>query len=50
MINGEIVIFGGGVFIYGKDGVIIGGMGISGGLVEEDIYIVKKVLLMIEKG
>lgn len=50
LTNGEIVTFGGGVPIYGKDGAIIGGMGISGGSVEEDIHIAKKALSMIEKG
>ncbi|MBC1672375.1 cob(I)yrinic acid a,c-diamide adenosyltransferase [Listeria welshimeri] len=50
LTNGDIVTFGGGIPIYGKDGAIIGGMGISGGSVEEDIHIAKKALSMIEKG
>jgi len=34
--NGRIVIFGGGVPLYGKDGKIIGGLGVSGGSEEQD--------------
>ena len=34
--RGKIVIFGGGVPLYSKDGQIIGGIGISGGTAEQD--------------
>lgn len=34
--GGKIVIFGGGVPLYSKDGQIIGGIGISGGTAEQD--------------
>lgn len=34
--NGKIVIFGGGEPLRGKDGVIIGGLGVSGGTAEQD--------------
>lgn len=34
--GGKIVIFGGGVPLYGKDGKIIGGLGVSGGSEAED--------------
>lgn len=34
--NGKIVIFGGGVPLYNKEGKIIGGLGISGGSEEQD--------------
>ncbi|WP_271003859.1 cob(I)yrinic acid a,c-diamide adenosyltransferase [Listeria seeligeri] len=50
LTNGDIVTFGGGVPLYAKDGTIIGGIGISGGSVEQDIRIAKKALSMIEKG
>ena len=34
--GGKIVIFGGGVPLYSKDGQIIGGIGISGGTADQD--------------
>ena len=34
--NGKIVIFGGGEPLTNKDGVIIGGLGVSGGTAEQD--------------
>ncbi len=34
--QGKIVIFGGGVPLYGKNGNIIGGFGVSGGTEEQD--------------
>ncbi len=34
--QGKIVIFGGGVPLYGKDGTVIGGLGVSGGTEEQD--------------
>ncbi|MBR7132140.1 MAG: heme-binding protein [Clostridia bacterium] len=34
--SGKIVIFGGGVPLYGKNGDIIGGLGVSGGSEEQD--------------
>lgn len=34
--GGKIVIFGGGVPLYGKNGNIIGGLGVSGGTEEQD--------------
>ena len=34
--NGRIVIFGGGVPLYNKEGRIIGGLGVSGGSEEQD--------------
>ena len=34
--NGKIVIFGGGVPLYGKSGNIIGGLGVSGGSEPQD--------------
>lgn len=34
--QGKIVIFGGGVPLYGKGGAIIGGFGVSGGTEEQD--------------
>lgn len=34
--NGKIVIFGGGVPLYNKEGVIVGGLGVSGGTEEQD--------------
>ena len=34
--GGKIVIFGGGVPLYGKDGSVIGGLGVSGGTEEQD--------------
>lgn len=34
--GGKIVIFGGGVPLYSKDGRIIGGIGISGGTADQD--------------
>ena len=34
--NGKIVIFGGGVPLYNKEGKIIGGLGVSGGSEEQD--------------
>lgn len=34
--GGRIVIFGGGVPLYGRDGKIIGGLGVSGGTAEQD--------------
>lgn len=34
--NGKIVIFGGGVPLYNNKGVIIGGLGVSGGSEEQD--------------
>jgi uncharacterized protein GlcG (DUF336 family) len=34
--NGKIVIFGGGVPLRNKDGVIIGGLGVSGGTEDQD--------------
>ncbi len=35
--NGKIVIFGGGVPLYNKEGKIIGGLGVSGGSEDQDI-------------
>lgn len=34
--NGKIVIFGGGVPLYNNKGVIVGGLGVSGGSEEQD--------------
>ena len=34
--NGKIVIFGGGVPLYNKEGKIIGGLGVSGGSEDQD--------------
>ncbi len=34
--NGRIVIFGGGVPLYNKEGKVIGGLGVSGGSEEQD--------------
>ena len=34
--NGRIVIFGGGIPLYNKEGKIIGGLGVSGGSEEQD--------------
>ncbi len=35
--NGRIVIFGGGYPVMGKDGKVIGAIGVSGGSVEDDM-------------
>ncbi len=37
--GGKIVIFGGGEPLVGKDGAIIGGLGVSGGTAEEDTFL-----------
>lgn len=37
--GGKIVIFGGGVPLYNKNGEIIGGLGVSGGSEKEDTYL-----------
>ena len=37
--GGKIVIFGGGEPLVGKDGAIIGGLGVSGGTAEQDTYL-----------
>ncbi|MBQ8758551.1 MAG: heme-binding protein, partial [Clostridia bacterium] len=37
--NGKIIIFGGGEPLCGKDGAIIGGLGVSGGTAEQDTYL-----------
>ena len=34
--EGKLVIFGGGVPLYNRDGVLIGGLGVSGGSEEQD--------------
>jgi len=39
--NGKIVIFGGGVPLYNKEGKIIGGLGVSGGSEEQDTLLAK---------
>ncbi|MGE5454402.1 MAG: cob(I)yrinic acid a,c-diamide adenosyltransferase [Methylocystaceae bacterium] len=44
--NGQIVIFGGGLPIY-INGVLIGGIGVSGGSVEEDITVAKAGISVI---
>ena len=37
--QGRIVIFGGGVPLYDKNGVLVGGLGVSGGSESEDTYL-----------
>lgn len=39
--GGKIVIFGGGEPLYGDNGKIIGGLGVSGGSEEQDTYLAK---------
>ena len=39
--NGKIVIFGGGVPLYNKEGKIIGGLGVSGGSEEQDTLLAR---------
>ncbi len=36
LCGGKIVVFGGGVPLYNKDGILIGGLGVSGGSESED--------------
>lgn len=37
--NGRMVVFGGGVPLYGRDGRVIGGLGVSGGTEEQDTFL-----------
>ena len=37
--NGRMVVFGGGVPLFGRDGRVIGGLGVSGGTEEQDTYL-----------
>lgn len=48
--NGRIVIFGGGEPLTNKDGVIIGGLGVSGGSEEQDTKLAKFGKEIFEKG
>lgn len=47
--DGDIVTFGGGFPIFDKEGKIVGGIGVSGGSVEEDQQIAKAGLACIEE-
>ncbi|KAH0149593.1 hypothetical protein KCU67_g11000, partial [Aureobasidium melanogenum] len=38
--NGGLVVFGGGLPLY-KDDYLIGGIGVSGGSVDQDVQVVK---------
>jgi len=42
--NGKIVVFGGGYPLYDKGGDLIGGLGISGGSVEEDMQVAEAAI------
>jgi len=48
LTNGEIVTFGGGVPIYNDTGDVIGGLGISGATVEQDIAIAEEALSKVK--
>ena len=48
--GGKIVIFGGGEPLTNKDGVIIGGLGVSGGSESEDTSLGKYGKEIFEKG
>lgn len=37
--NGRMVVFGGGVPLFGRDGHVIGGLGVSGGTEEQDTFL-----------
>jgi uncharacterized protein GlcG (DUF336 family) len=47
--GGRIVIFGGGEPLYGEDGKIIGGLGVSGGSEAEDTEIARQGREFFEK-
>lgn len=46
--NGQIVIFGGGVPLY-QNGILIGGLGVSGGTEEQDTYLADYGKTVFEK-
>jgi len=48
--NGKIVIFGGGETLTNKKGIIIGGIGVSGGSEEQDTALAKYGKEIFEKG
>lgn len=48
-LQGKVVIFGGGYVLW-CDGILIGGFGISGGSVEQDMDIVQIVIVVINVG
>ena len=48
LTNGEIVTFGGGLPIYNDGGNIVGGLGISGATIEQDIAIAEEALLKVK--
>lgn len=47
--GGRIVIFGGGEVLYGSDGKIIGGLGVSGGTEAQDTLLAKQGREFFEK-
>ena len=48
--DGKIIIFGGGEPLCGKDGKIIGGLGVSGGTEEQDTALAAYGKEIFEKG
>ena len=48
--NGKIVIFGGGEPLTNKEGIVIGGLGVSGGTEEQDTQLAKYGKEIFEKG
>ncbi len=41
LTNGTLVVFAGGVPILGRDGVVVGAIGVSGGAVEQDVRVAR---------
>lgn len=48
--QGKIVIFGGGVPLYDKNGVLVGGLGVSGGSESEDTFLAEYGSEVFSKG
>ncbi len=47
--NGRIILFGGGVPLF-VDGVVVGGLGISGGSIVEDTDVVEAAIRSVQRG
>ena len=47
--QGQIVIFGGGVPLYNREGRLIGGLGVSGGSAEQDMALCRYGVQVFEK-
>ncbi len=48
--QGRIVIFGGGVPLYDKNGILVGGLGVSGGTESEDTFLAEYGGEIFQKG